>query len=654
MNDENKNKFSSDGNVKNQQTKNNAKSGNKNKKKKNNNNSNNNQNNKKKKQQQNQKNNQSNKKKKQQQKQKNNQKNNQKKQNNNVVVKKQEEVVKEVVDKVEAIDDDFIEILDDFDNRVEVQQEEQPVEQKQEEAPESPEDFLQLDDGFVEAEDLSYRPGIDFIIPASDKNGSDDVQQVDASVDEEVVAPEEVTHEFSPSKEEMDDIIQRINVALDNIKKPEVEETTEDVVTAPVQEEVTAPVQEEVPVVESNNEVENNFSMTPTDTVLYDDDAVNEVNEDNISDNTEIRSIQNMGITVDGTQAISPDDTFYRDKTFAVVDEDPVVEEIREVIEERNNGTVNNNTQEVTATVPVTKVKKVYLSFQARVFLLVVGILLLFSVACYAIISALTSNNVRKVNYAEKTTIHYDVCQKVANPLNKVCLKENETYTANDTANVHVNYHYEAIFEEKIDYDLSYHVVVVNKIFDHNDKSKLLYEDEVLLLDKIKIRDGQNPVEADVTVEIDYEKYYKFVNEYRQKYSKNANSQLNVILYLDDGHDTRNVGEVVIPLTESKYKLTKTEVNNDKAEYPLVEKDWTNKNTVYIVVGSLFVVLSLFLLFHLTRLALAVTGKRSKYQDYLMDILNEYDRFIVIARDGYETCFASSVRCCCLMLVRRR
>ena len=62
-----------------------------------------------------------------------------------------------------------------------------------------------------------------------------------------------------------------------------------------------------------------------------------------------------------------------------------------------------------------------------------------------------------------------------------------------------------------------------------------------------------------------------------------------------------------------------------------------NTNTLYIVVGSIFVLLSLFLLFHLTRLALAITGKKSKYQEYLMSILNEYDRLIVIARDGYES-----------------
>ena len=38
-----------------------------------------------------------------------------------------------------------------------------------------------------------------------------------------------------------------------------------------------------------------------------------------------------------------------------------------------------------------------------------------------------------------------------------------------------------------------------------------------------------------------------------------------------------------------------------------------------------------------TRLVMRVTNNRSKYQQKLMQILRDYDRIIVIARDGYET-----------------
>lgn len=200
-----------------------------------------------------------------------------------------------------------------------------------------------------------------------------------------------------------------------------------------------------------------------------------------------------------------------------------------------------------------------------------------------------------------------------------------------------MDYHYEALFEELIDYELSYHVVVVNKIFDRYDPHKILYEDEDLIKEETSVQGGQNPAGTDVSVDIDYQKYYNFVNDYRMKYTSNADSNLYVVLYMDDGNDTRNVGEVVIPLGNSEFEIGRKNIDDSKQEYILEEKDWTNTNTLYIIVGSALVLLSLFLLFHLTKLALSITGKKSKYQELLMSILNEYDRLIVIARDGYES-----------------
>ena len=43
------------------------------------------------------------------------------------------------------------------------------------------------------------------------------------------------------------------------------------------------------------------------------------------------------------------------------------------------------------------------------------------------------------------------------------------------------------------------------------------------------------------------------------------------------------------------------------------------------------------LLYKLVRLVLKVTTNRNKYQVYLNEILREYDRIIVVARDGYES-----------------
>ena len=66
-------------------------------------------------------------------------------------------------------------------------------------------------------------------------------------------------------------------------------------------------------------------------------------------------------------------------------------------------------------------------------------------------------------------------------------------------------------------------------------------------------------------------------------------------------------------------------------------RDWTNKSTWYIILGSILILLSIFALVYLTKLVLATLEKKTKYEKAVMDILTTYDRIIVEARNGYES-----------------
>ena len=420
---------------------------------------------------------------------------------------------------------------------------------------------------------------------------------------------------------------------------PTIEEEKENI-EMPSEEEVE--VQEAAEEIKNEEVVEEKEDEIPIEPVQKVDETIVgpavEVAEEVVQENNpyeeELSSIKEKGVNItEEARDIDLDHTLYRDQYFVQngESEDAVVEEVKAAIDNQKSEE-NADSQEITHTI-----KKVYLSFQARVILLILGIIVLFGTACFIIYSTLQSNVAKKVNFLEKSTIHYEVCQMTNDPYNALCEPEGKSYVANNTASVHIDYHYEALFEELADYNLSYHVVVVNKIFDRYDPKKVLYEDEDLIKEKTSVQGGQNPAVADVSVEIDYQKYYSFVSDYKSKYSSNADSKLYVILYIDDGNNTRNIGEVVIPLADDNFEISRNNIDDSKQEYILEERDWTNANTFYIVIGSVLVLLSLFLLFHLTKLALAITGKKSKYQELLMSILNEYDRLIVIARDGYES-----------------
>ena len=438
--------------------------------------------------------------------------------------------------------------------------------------------------------------------------------EVTKPVEEHIVVPtveETVQENVGVSEEEEKEVVMPYEEKVLETTPVTVPETVPVMETTPVTVPETSPVVETTPVTEVSQEVEAAPVQESSELTPYEQ---------------ELSSLKEKGINLSEARDINLDHTLYRDQYFfANQDPDKTVEEVKEAIK---NPPVENKDIETHT------IKKVYLSFQARVTLLIIGIVILFGAACFIIISTLHNNETRKIDFVEKTTIHYDVCNSGDN---ESCLKEGALYKSDDADKVHIDYHYEALFDEAIDYDLNYHVVVVHKIFDQYDSNKLSYEDEDLIQDTKAVTKGANPATVDVNVELDFQKYYKFVNDYKEKYSTNAESVLNVILYMDDGNETRNVGEVDIPLSRKEFDVSRKEVNDSKQVYLLQVKDWTNTNTLYIIVGSVFVLLSLFLLFHLTKLSLAITGKKSKYQEYLMSILNEYDRLIVIARDGFET-----------------
>ena len=64
-------------------------------------------------------------------------------------------------------------------------------------------------------------------------------------------------------------------------------------------------------------------------------------------------------------------------------------------------------------------------------------------------------------------------------------------------------------------------------------------------------------------------------------------------------------------------------------------KKLLEKNTIYVIVTAVLVLISLVLIFKTTGLVLRVVRNRNRYQRKLSQILTEYDRIIVVARDGY-------------------
>ncbi len=278
----------------------------------------------------------------------------------------------------------------------------------------------------------------------------------------------------------------------------------------------------------------------------------------------------------------------------------------------------------------VHKIFKIHISFEARVLLLVFATVILFAAACTLMISTLSYHEVSDIGYVENAEVHYQVCMK-----NENCMEEDLKYPTQTIESIPSEFHYDISYDEEISSDVTYYIVALHRIYDEGKSNKIVFEDEDFLVERTTASKRGADYQIDQEIPIDYAKYAEFVQDYQKKYSSSAKSTLDVILYVDDGSDVRNVAQIGVPIGLEEIQITHNGVSSREQVYSLEQREWSNHSTLYIVLGAFLILLSLLFLFRLTRLVLVATGKRSKYQQILKHILTEYDDLIVNVREDY-------------------
>lgn len=277
-----------------------------------------------------------------------------------------------------------------------------------------------------------------------------------------------------------------------------------------------------------------------------------------------------------------------------------------------------------------------YFGFRNRVIALVISIIVLFCLGTFLMFYSFKFNDEYKLKYDEKSSIDYDVCLLPNDLYKESCLKSGKTYSSVLTNNVLLKYSYDATFTNKIDREFYYHVIVYNKIYDLNDKSKILYENDDVLIDKTLIEKKDNRISFNIEKEIDYKKYNDIVNNYKKKYFSDVEARLDVIIYLDDVIKERKIGKLHIPLSLKTFNVKTNSVNNKNKELKLEDNQFNSEGGIYIFIGGLFIIISLILDIRLVRLVKTTFTKKSKYEIELAKLLKEYDKYIVNAKDGYN------------------
>ena len=278
---------------------------------------------------------------------------------------------------------------------------------------------------------------------------------------------------------------------------------------------------------------------------------------------------------------------------------------------------------------------RIYFSFETRVFLMIFVSLLLFALGCFFILKIVSFGKNDVVTFTEDGQAIYQVCSTEDNLGADSCVGEGLEYISSAVNKILVGLDYQAVFSKNIDYDMSYHVVGILKIFDSKSSDKVLYENEDLLIEKEKV-DVDNQIGLlHTNVEIDYAKYNNYVLNYKEKYSLDPHATYEVILYINEGNESRKVITVNVPLGKQTFDINKRGLVKVEREVKAASDSWNTKNIIDAVVATISIIGALILLYRTTNLLLKANVKKDKYHATLDKILKKYDKDIVVSKDGY-------------------
>jgi len=372
------------------------------------------------------------------------------------------------------------------------------------------------------------------------------------------------------------------------------------------------------------------------------------VREEILDDASEIEELENTSVNnlddvsennVETSQANNMEDNKLEDRISGVVsptNTDTFVAKPSSFMAEiERNNSVNNNSVGSSSPTFNHSNKHGYVSYETKLALKVLIIVVMFVAACLLLILALNNRIVEVITYDESSTVEYSVCLLPNEYYRDECLGAGMEYLSSITEKIPVTINYNAVYTSEVEYNYKYSIKSTLKINRPDDESKVLYETEEVLLDDKDISGKSNVINITEGVVIPYAKYNTYVNDYNNRYALDSDASVDVSLYVTTSDGTTNkVGGVVIPLATQTYNITKDEKSNHNLVASASKTIWENKALIYAGISGVLSLIGIIAVIRLILFIIKASPKRSEYEDRLRQILREYDRIIVQVEDG--------------------
>ncbi len=283
------------------------------------------------------------------------------------------------------------------------------------------------------------------------------------------------------------------------------------------------------------------------------------------------------------------------------------------------------------------KRKQLYIGFSTRVLILCILFIFGIVMAITFFVGA-TETKVNNVVAYSSSNIDYKVYLKDNTFYDTNILPADMEYVASLIDYIDVDIDYKITSTEKMNYNYTYSIETVTKVYGDSSKTKVLFQkSNTILEDKtLNVKDTDN-VSIKENIKIDYNEYNLLIASFKTSYSLTSVSDVTVILHVratgNDESVNKNVNinenaELVIPLTE---KTVDVKIAKSPAfTYNVVDssKNFTIKNKRYIVYSAVLAIVSILLLIKILKMKNVTLKKSTKYSRKLKRILRDYDLII--------------------------
>lgn len=258
-------------------------------------------------------------------------------------------------------------------------------------------------------------------------------------------------------------------------------------------------------------------------------------------------------------------------------------------------------------------------------------------------------NTMIKINipYQEKSNINYKVILKDNQVYDDKVLDMGKNYISKLVDDIEINFDYKVIFNKYISGYYSYGVSSSLVAYEDDINDPLWEREYKELEDQVKVVNQNKVLEinAQDKVIIDYDKYKKMIEDFKNDYGIDVSGYLlvkvrvhmmNSFQGIDNDIEDEKIIKIIIPLTYDTFKIRViNDYNKIDSYYEFTKK--SNVNYLFLVIGALNFSLGVASLSVIIKEMIEVSKREGKYKRELKRILKNYEEEIVNVTRMYNT-----------------